>query len=108
MSETLKGVVIWWNRDKAYGIADVCQKNRQILLHNTQIVKGRKRENTTEFYLRGGDSIEFETHRVNPNIAKNIRFANSTPPCSPTSQSGQTPPRIGGAQLYDDSTDEEY
>ena len=106
MSETLNGTVIWWNRQKGYGIADVCQKNRQILLHDTQITKGRNRGNATEFYLRGGDSIQFETHRVNPNIAKNIRLAHSTPPCSPTSQSGATPPR--GKQLYDDSTDEEY
>lgn len=107
MSETLNGTVIWWNRNKGYGIADVRQQNRQILLHKTQITNGRTRENTTEVYLRGGDSIEFETHRVNPNIAKNIQLAHSTPPCSPTSQSGATPPPRG-KQLYDDSTDEEY
>ena len=106
MSGTLKGVVIWWNRDQAYGIADVCQQNRQILLHNTQIMEGRQRGDAV--YLRGGDSIEFETHKVNPNIAKNIRVVILTPPCSPTAQSGATPPRPGGAPLYDYSTDEEY
>ena len=105
MSGTLKGVVIWWNRDKAYGIADVCQQNRQILLHNTQIMDGRQRGDAV--YLRGGDIIEFETHLVNPNIAKNIRVVILTPPCSPQPQE-KTPPRIGGgAPLYDDSTDEE-
>ena len=78
MSETLNGTVIWWNRDKGYGIADVCGDERQILLHKSQISYGYKEGE--EFYLRGGDSIEFETHKVNPNIAKNKEhsIANNT------------------------------
>lgn len=101
----MRGTVIWWNRQKGYGIADACEEDKQILLHHTQITNGHERGEEKP-YLRGGDSIGFETHDVNPNIAKNI-VLHSTPPCSPPPQ-GETPPRIGGAQLYDDSTDEEY
>ena len=101
----MSGTVIWWKRQKGYGIADACEEYRQILLHQTQITKGHERKGE-EPYLRGGDSIGFGTHDVNPNIAKNI-VLNPTPPSSPNQQE-MTPPRTGGAQLYDDSTDEEY
>lgn len=107
MSETLNGTVIWWNRNKGYGIADVCGDERQILLHKTQITSGRVRSGG-EVYLRGGDSIEFETHKVNPNIAKNIRIQ-TTPPCSPNLQD-RTPPRTTkatGINLYEEDTDDE-
>ena len=103
MSETLNGTVIWWNINKGYGIADVCGDERQIRLHKTQISYGY--EEGGEFYLTGGDSIEFETHKVNPNIAKNIRIQ-TTPPCSPNLQE-MTPDR-GGFSLFEESTDEEY
>ena len=96
MSETFKGTVIWWNRKKGYGIADTCEEERQILLYWTQITSGYKKGE--EVYLRGGDPIEFETHTVNPNIAKNIRLS-TTLPCSQSTRQGTT--------LYEVDTDEE-
>ena len=97
MSGTLKGIVIWWNRDKGYGIADVCGYNRQILLHNTQIMEKGGRIKGDDIYLRGGDSIEFDVHTVNPNIAKYIRI--TTDSCAKE--------KSLNTKLYNDSTDDE-
>ena len=97
MNRIMKGIVIWWNRKKGYGIADVLGDNKQILLYHTQIKKVRTRGK--EYYLRGGDLIVFDTHRVNPNIAKNIIWDEAA--------TVHATEKTQGAQLYDDSTDEE-
>ena len=102
----MRGTVIWWNRQKGYGIADA--EDKQILLHHTQITNGHERGEEKP-YLRGGDSIGFGTHDVNPNIAKNI-VLNPTPPSSPNQQE-MTPPRTTTRQTntnVEEDTDEEY